>query len=240
MEVNGFSIRVCNDLAIRKGDLQGLQGLGLVDALCIRDKKVTCATRVQDCCPEKVGWGTVKIIENMIYTSVLIFVTCRTPSEKLHTKGATTHNVVLRGSFLVATSSSVTGATDVGLSHLLSMGPAVVVILGLVRIFYFVVSARVIGRPRLVANEVLDFLVASLVPGIMSSKLDHKRLHSLGKASHCMAVSCCGCGKVFQCSHISFNEIYHNLVSSSHVGLVKSHMGGCWCDQPVPDVRIGK
>jgi hypothetical protein len=55
-----------------------------------------------------------------------------------------------------------------------------------------------------------------------------------------MVVRCCGCGKVCQCRRSSFSELYRALVSSSHVGLVKSRLGGCWCDQPVLTVHIGK
>jgi hypothetical protein len=53
-------------------------------------------------------------------------------------------------------------------------------------------------------------------------------------------VSCCGCDKACQRSHSSFSKNHHALVFSSHLGQMKSRLGGCCCDQPVLAVCIGK
>jgi hypothetical protein len=176
----------------------------------------------------------------MSLTSVLIYVNCPSQSDQLHTKSASTSDVFLRGSFLVAIRLYVTRATGAGLARLIPMGQTGSIILGLVRLLSLVVSASCIQHSRLVANEALEFLVTRLIPGITFSKLGCQRLNSLGNASHCMTFSCYDCGRACKRIHSSSSEVHHALVPSSHVGMVKFRMGGCCRDQPLLAVSINK
>jgi hypothetical protein len=81
-KIKSCSIRGGNYLTIRQGSLQGLKVCGLVKEMRIGNKKLTLATCIKDCYFGEVGWGKVKIVDNMIHTSLLIYFNCPAWSEK--------------------------------------------------------------------------------------------------------------------------------------------------------------